>query len=67
MTKPISIRLDQDLRPRLNAILATMSAKAGGVKIEFSNVLRYVLMKGLQVVEQELGIGGWGSTEKPVK
>lgn len=65
MTKHQSIRLDEDIRTRLADMRAAMSARTGGLEIDFSKSLRVVLLRGLQILEQELGIGGLDQQTEP--
>jgi predicted DNA-binding protein len=53
MTKPLRIRLPDDLRTRLDNLSTTLTQRAGGVEQDFSKVIRHVLIKGLEAIEKE--------------
>lgn len=55
MTKPLVIRLPEELQARLQALKARLTRRAGGVEQDFSKVVRHVLMVGLATIEKEGG------------
>lgn len=54
MTKPLRIRLPEDLRVRLDRLSTHLAKQAGGVEQDFSKIVRHVLVKGLDRVEKEM-------------
>lgn len=53
MTKPLVIRLPEELQTRLQALKARLTTQAGGVEQDFSKVVRHVLLVGLAAIEKE--------------
>ena len=54
MTKPLCIRLPDEIWTRLGAIQDILITRTGGVKMPFSQVVLHVLQAGLNVVEKEV-------------
>ena len=52
-TKPLGIRVPEDLFDRILAFQAATTRKCGGVEQDFSKVVRHILEKGLEQLEQE--------------
>ena len=49
-----SVRLDDDITARLDAIAELMSARAAGTRITRSDAVRAAVLRGVDVLEQEL-------------
>jgi predicted DNA-binding protein len=55
-----SIRLDPELRGRLEALAERMGAAAGGVEITLSMAMRAAIERGMRALEAELPARGKG-------
>lgn len=53
--KQLVVRLDAELRARLERVRVALSKRAGGVDLLTSHVVREVLERGLDSLERELG------------
>ena len=53
--KQLVVRLDSELRARLERVRAALSKRAGDVELVTSHVVRQVLERGLESLERELG------------
>lgn len=51
---PLSIRIPHDLKTRLVNFRTALTNESGGVEQDFSKVVRHVLIKGLEAIEQEV-------------
>jgi predicted DNA-binding protein len=49
------VRLDSELRARLERVRAALSRRAGDVELVTSHVVREVIERGLDSLERELG------------
>lgn len=58
MTKPLVVRLPEELQVRLQTLKAQLTTQAGGVEQDFSKVVRHVLTVGLAVIEKGGGQNG---------
>ena len=52
-TKPLSIRVPEDLLNRILAFQKTTTQKCGGVEQDYSKVVRHILEKGLDILDRE--------------
>lgn len=62
--RPLAIRFDDETIRRLDALAATMSKRAGGVRISRGAAVRAAVERGLHAMEEEFGIPK-GRTKKP--
>ena len=53
--KQLVVRLDAELRARLESAARTRSRRAGGVDLVTSRVVREVIERGLDSIERDLG------------
>jgi len=53
---PISIRLDEGLLARLDALAEELTKRAAGARVGRSSVMRLALERGLASLEGELGL-----------
>ena len=53
--KQLVVRLDAELRERLERVRTALSKRAGDVELVTSHVVRQVLERGLDSLERELG------------
>jgi len=51
-TKPLSIRVPEELLNRILTFQARTTEKCGGVEQDFSKVVRHILEKGLEQLEE---------------
>jgi hypothetical protein len=56
-SRPIPVRLDEEMIRRLDALAQAMSTRTGGATISRGNALRAALGLGLPLLEKENGIG----------
>lgn len=57
MTKaPMSVRLEEDVLARLDALAAALSKRAAGAEVNRSDALRVAALRGVEDLERELGI-----------
>jgi predicted transcriptional regulator len=53
---PVSVRVDEVLVKRLDAVAAAMSARAVGAPVKRSSAVRIALERGIETLEAELGM-----------
>lgn len=53
--RQLVVRMDAELRARLERVRAALSKRAGDVELVTSHVVRQVLERGLDSLERELG------------
>jgi hypothetical protein len=53
--KQLVVRLDSELRARLERVRAVLSKRAGDVELVTSHVVRGVIVRGLDSIERDLG------------
>lgn len=53
---PTSVRIDDALLARLDAIAATLTERAAGVNVGRSRVIRLAIERGADALEVELGL-----------
>lgn len=54
--KHLGIRAEEETIDRLNRVAAAMTVRASGAEVNMSDAARVVLLRGLDVLEAELGI-----------
>lgn len=63
--RPTPIRIEDEVIQRLDAIAAAMTERAAGVKVARANVIRLALERGMDLVEEDLGMNPSRTTKKP--
>lgn len=53
MTKPLVIRLPEELHQQLKALQAALREQTGGVEPDFSKVVRHVIQVGLDTLKND--------------
>jgi predicted DNA-binding protein len=53
--RQLVVRLDMELRARLERVREALSKRAGGVDLVTSHVVREVIERGLESLERDLG------------
>jgi len=53
--KQLVVRLDAELRARLERVRVALSKRAGGVDLVTSHLVRQVIERGLDSIERDLG------------
>jgi predicted DNA-binding protein len=53
--RQLVVRLDSELRARLERVRVALSRRAGGVDLVTSHVVREVIERGLDSIERDLG------------
>ena len=52
-TNTLSVRMNDDLAAKLDAVAATLSQRAAGIEVTRSDVVRVALERGLEVILAE--------------
>lgn len=55
MERPTSLRVDDALLARVDALAVALSERAAGASVSRANVLRIALERGVDVLEKEIG------------
>jgi hypothetical protein len=57
----IGVKYPAEVQERIRAVTKTLGARAGGVTLSMSSVMNQIVLRGLAVLEKELGL------DKPTK